>query len=228
MRGMIRIYWTMAGIKSKMHKIETIGADQPIKDASHILDNNLPNALLAVEDDRIVGIVTDSDILIKVDKNEIGSESIKIKEVMSSPVITIESNKGIKEAIDLMVINDIEKLVVLENGIPIGVLYGEEILELEEEKLKEVILHKTIIDVFKILLKEPDSDPVSVLNTITEIGKFSNMESKVEFDLFVYQEGLVSVAYNYIKDNSDKKLDDIIEDIKENYDRLLEKYSEDE
>lgn len=218
----------MAGIKSKMHKIETIGADQPIKDASHILDNNLPNSLLVAEDNRIVGILTDSDILIKVDKDEIDSESIKIRDIMSSPVITIDSNKDVKEAIDLMVKKDIEKLVVLEDGIPIGVLYGEEILELEEEKLKEVILHKTITDVFKILLKEPDSDPVSVLNTITEIGKFSNMESQVEFDLFVYQEGLVSVAYNYIKENPDKQLDDIIKDIKENYDRLLEKYSEDE
>ena len=147
---------------------------------------------------------------------------------MSSPVISIESNKDIKDAIDLMARKKIQKLLVTENGSPIGVLFGEEILELDEEKWKEIVFEQTIEEVYKMLIGDPSMDIDTVNYEIREMDKFTNMESKVEFDLFVYQKGLILVAYNYIKDNPSKSLAVIKDDIREHYSELLSEYSQKE
>ena len=215
-------------IKEKMHGIEAIDKNKSIKDVSFILENYTPDALLILEKGKIIGILTDTDLLIKVKKDDIYSESIKVKDIMSSPVITIDSNKSIQEAINLMLQYNIKKLPVMENGHPIGILYGEEILELDEEKWKEIVFKQTIEEVFKLLLREPKIDRISVLNIVRRIDKFVDMNSKTQFDLFTYQEGIALVAYNYIKENPRAPLQNIMFEIRKNYSSLLEKYSQEE
>ncbi len=215
-------------IKERMHDIEAVDKNKSIKSVSFILENDTPDALLIMENGKIIGILTDSDLLMKVNKEDIYSEVIKVKDIMSSPVITIDSNKGIQEAIDLMTKYNIKKLPVMENGIPIGILYGWEILKLDEEKWKEIVFKQTIEAVLKLLIKEPNIDISSVFNIIIRTNKFVDMNSKTEFDLFVYQEGIALVAYSYIKENPQESLQDIMFEIKNNYSALFKKYSQQE
>src|SRR3989338_3858500 len=215
-------------IKDKLHGIEIVDKERPIKDINFILRNDAPDALLVMDKGKITGIVTDSDLVMKVNRKNLNSDNIKVKDIMSSPVISIESNKDIKDAIDLMTRKKIQKLLVTENGSPIGVLFGEEILELDEEKWKEIVFEQTIEEVYKMLISDPSMDIDTVNYEIREMDKFTNMESKVEFDLFVYQKGLILVAYNYIKDNPGKSLAVIKEDIREHYSELLSEYSQKE
>src|SRR3989344_713175 len=134
-------------IKDKLHGIEIVDKERPIKDINFILRNDAPDALLVMDKGKIAGIVTDSDLVMKVNRKNLNSDNIKVKDIMSSPVISIESNRDIKEAIDLMARKKIQKLLVTENGSPIGVLFGEEILELDEEKWKEIVFEQTIEEV---------------------------------------------------------------------------------
>ena len=118
-------------IKDKLHGIEIVDKERPIKDINFILRNDAPDALLVMDKGKIMGIVTDSDLVMKVNRKNLNSDNIKVKDIMSSPVISIESGKDIKDAIDLMARKKVQKLLVTENGSPIGVLFGEEILELD-------------------------------------------------------------------------------------------------
>jgi len=215
-------------IKDKLHGIEIVDKERPIKDINFILRNDAPDALLVMDKGKIAGIVTDSDLVMKVNRKNLNSDNIKVKDIMSSPVISIESNKDIKDAIDLMTRKKIQKLLVTENGSPIGVLFGEEILELDEEKWKEIVFEQTIEEVYKMMISDPNIDIDTVNYQIREMDKFTNMESKVEFDLFVYQKGLILVAYNYMKDNPNKSLVNIKEEIREHYSELLAEYSQKE
>lgn len=215
-------------IKDKLHGIEIVDKERPIKDINFILRNDAPDALLVIDKGKITGIVTDSDLVMKINKKNLNSDNIRVKDIMTSPVISIESSRDIKDAIDLMARKKIQKLLVTENGSPIGVLFGEEILELDEEKWKEIVFEQTIEEVYKMLISDPSMEIDTVNYEIREMDKFTNMESKVEFDLFVYQKGLILVAYNYIKDNPNKSLAVIKEDIREHYSELLSEYSQKE
>ena len=79
-----------------------------------------------------------------------------------------------------------------------------------------------------MMISDPNIDIDTVNYQIREMDKFTNMESKVEFDLFVYQKGLILVAYNYMKDNPNKSLVNIKEEIREHYSELLAEYSQKE
>lgn len=215
-------------IKDKLHSIEIVDKERPVRDINFILRNDSPDVLLVMDKGKIIGIVTDSDLVMKVSRKNLSSDNIKVKDIMSSPVVSIDCSRDVKDAIELMARKKIQKLLVTENGSPIGVLFGEEILELDEEKWKEILFDQTIEEVYKMILNEPGVDIDTVNYQIREMDKFTNMESKVEFDLFVYQKGLILASYNYIRDNSNKSLAQIKEDIREHYSELIDEYSQKE
>lgn len=215
-------------IKDKLHPIEIVNKETPVKDILHILSNDTPDVLMVTEDNKIIGIITDSDLIMKVKKKDLSSTQLKVKDIMTPNVISIEIGMTINEAIDLMVENNIQKLLVTKEGQPVGVLYGRDILELDEEKWKELLFNQTIEEVYKLLILEPDIEFDALDEMIKDMDKFTNMESKVEFDFFVWQQGIITVAYNYIKQNKGKALKEIKQYIKDNYSDLLMEYSKKE
>jgi CBS domain-containing protein len=62
----------------------------------------------------IVGIVTERDILYKVVGQNKGPYKVALKDVMSSPIITIDKNVSVKDAISLMRNKHIRRLLVTE------------------------------------------------------------------------------------------------------------------
>ena len=64
----------------------------------------------------IVGIVTERDILYKVVGQNKGPYKTALKDVMSSPIITIDRNASVKDAISLMRNKHIRRLLVTENA----------------------------------------------------------------------------------------------------------------
>ena len=77
---------------------------------------------------RIIGIVTETDIV----RDVVGSgrlpEIIRAKDIMSSPVVGIEEHRPIIEAADLMERHGIRHLAVLHAGSIIGVLSVRDLL----------------------------------------------------------------------------------------------------
>ncbi len=212
-------------IKDKLHAIEIADNDKPVKDILHILQNDTPDVFMVVEGGKIIGIVTDSDLIMKVKRKDLSSTQLKVKDIMTPNVVSIELSRPINEAVDLMVENNIQKLLVTDKGMPVGVIYGEDILDLDEDKWKELLFNQTIEEAYKLLILEPDISLEDLADTIKDMDKFANMESKVEFDLYIQQHGIIKVAYNYIKQNKSKPLKDIKQHIKENYSELLAEYS---
>jgi CBS domain-containing protein len=64
----------------------------------------------------IIGIVTERDILYKVVGQNKGPYKTTLKDVMSSPIITIDRNASVKDAISLMRNKHIRRLLVTENA----------------------------------------------------------------------------------------------------------------
>jgi CBS domain-containing protein len=68
----------------------------------------------------IVGIVTERDILYKVVGQNKGPYKATLKDVMSSPIITIDRNASVKDAISLMRNKHIRRLLVTEKALVSG------------------------------------------------------------------------------------------------------------
>ncbi|WP_206811943.1 CBS domain-containing protein [Paradesulfitobacterium ferrireducens] len=74
------------------------------------------------EQDRLLGMVTDRDIVIRAVAMGHDVNSMKASEVMSKNVTTIGADADIHEAADLMSSKQIRRLPVVEQGILIGII----------------------------------------------------------------------------------------------------------
>ncbi len=71
-----------------------------------------------------VGIVTDEDILAQVSDVTVYAESTTLKQIMSSPLITIEKNSSLRTALEVMRKNHVRKLpVISKKQVVLGMIY---------------------------------------------------------------------------------------------------------
>ncbi|PGF16525.1 signal transduction protein [Natrinema sp. CBA1119] len=93
--------------------------ETPVSDAAqHLRRTDVP-ALTVLEDESVVGIVTESDIVALVAETD---DRPAVREIMSSPVTTIPPAATLTEAAETMRTNGVKQLPVVSDGIYRGVL----------------------------------------------------------------------------------------------------------
>ena len=74
------------------------------------------SSVVVVEQKRPVGIVTHKDIISKLVQARIPPDAVTAREVMTTPLVTINEEASIEEAASLMAKKRIKKLVVTRNS----------------------------------------------------------------------------------------------------------------
>lgn len=82
------------------------------------------------------GIITERDIALKVLLENKLADEVKAKEIMSSPLVTIEPEASVGEASALAAKKRIKRLPVVENGVLVGIVSVRNILTLKPEYVK--------------------------------------------------------------------------------------------
>ena len=135
-----------AVLGAKGSSVETIAADASLFDAVRRLGEKRIGALPVVEGGRIVGIVSERDVIYCL--REHGREALDwpIERAMSSPAITADPETDVLDALGLMTQRRIRHLPVLERGeirgiVSIGdlVKYRMERIEAEAEAMRVYI-----------------------------------------------------------------------------------------
>lgn len=103
----------------------------------------------------IVGIVTERDILYKVVGQNKGPYKATLRDVMSSPIITIDKDALVKDAIYLMRSKHIRRLLVIEKRAV------SDIQEIEQEKENHGYVNKTHVNI-----------PIGMITLMTIVGNF--------------------------------------------------------
>ncbi len=62
-----------------------------------------------------IGIITERDLVGRVIANDADSRRIMVKDIMASPVVTIDPRSSVESAADLMLQNSVHHLLVVEN-----------------------------------------------------------------------------------------------------------------
>jgi len=85
-------------------------------------------AVVVTEKGKPVGIVTERDILKKVCPN-VSCMKVKVREIMSKPLITVDANTPIGEAVSIMVDRNIRRLLVTEGGKIVGIVTQKDLMK---------------------------------------------------------------------------------------------------
>jgi len=84
-------------------------------------------AVLVKENDHLIGIVTDRDFATKITANTRPIDT-PAKEIMSSPLVTINHDESISAAAERMSSKKIRKLAVTDNGDIVGLITSTDLV----------------------------------------------------------------------------------------------------
>ena len=104
-----------AVLGSKGHQVETLPGDATLMHAVRTLAAKRIGALPVVDDGRIVGIISERDVIYCLSSKGEAALQLSVSEVMSSPAITAEKEVGVLSALALMTARRIRHLPILES-----------------------------------------------------------------------------------------------------------------
>ncbi|PXF50402.1 MAG: CBS domain-containing protein [Candidatus Methanophagaceae archaeon] len=84
-----------------------------------------------------VGIITERDIALKVLLKDKRASEVKAREIMSSPLVTVEPETTVDEACKLAARKRIKRLPVVENGRFVGIVSIRDLLARKPEFVRE-------------------------------------------------------------------------------------------
>jgi len=114
-----------------------IDANQPVSYAAKMMKDEDVGLAPIVEGDRLVGALTDRDITVRVVAEGRDPQTVKVREVASTDVITVDPQQDLDEALKLMARHQVRRLpVVEEDGRLVGVVAQADVAE--EAKPKKV------------------------------------------------------------------------------------------
>ena len=86
-----------------------------------------------------VGIAVDYDLAEKVMMKDRNPDEIKVKEIMSSPLITIDADASVEEACGLLAREGIRRVPVIENGKLVGIVSIRNVLTGEPVQVRKYV-----------------------------------------------------------------------------------------
>ena len=114
-------------INSIMRKqLEIIEGTASVQQAAKKMKDKNVSSLVVVDESGVPqGLVSERDLVRKVCTTDVSISTVKNKEVMSSPLITISSRSSPSEAADMMLQHNVRHLLVVDNdnvNKPIGII----------------------------------------------------------------------------------------------------------
>lgn len=134
-------------------QVVTIEPTQSVKNAARRMTMFGISSLLVLSKEGLKGILTEKDIISRVVCMGLEPSKVKVKEIMSEPVIVVGPDEPLEKAVELMLTQRIKKLPVLENEEGNYRLVG--ILSL----LDVAGIHPDLVNSIKEMMESEASEP---------------------------------------------------------------------
>ena len=131
----------MPSVKDIMAKsVVSIGVNDSVFEAAELMNSNRVGCLVILDGEVPFGIVTERDIVRRVVAKKLPLDT-KVSEVMSTSLVTVDSDASLKEAAKLMSSNKIRRLPVLKQNRLVGIVVAADFVRnLGKESVPEEIL----------------------------------------------------------------------------------------
>jgi len=109
--------------------IITIDEDASIVDASKAMADSNRGSVVVTRAGETVGILTERDVMRRVVARALDPGSVRVKEAMTTTPVTIEGDRPLREAIDLMNRKGVRRMLVTEKGKIVGIFTLRDIVK---------------------------------------------------------------------------------------------------
>ena len=116
----------------------TVEADISVKKAVKVMNDFEIGCLIVVEKGQAIGIVTERDVLKRIVVEGRNPEETLVRDIMSKPLIVVDPETSLKEAIEVMFKHKIKKLPVIDGGKLVGLVTFTDIARVQP------VMEKTI------------------------------------------------------------------------------------
>lgn len=115
-------------VKDIMSKdLVVIDKDATIHDAIEKMLSHEIHGLIAMDNDKPVGVVTINDAMVLMEKGESGTD-VLVNEFMSKEIISIEPEEDLQKAVGIMIKNNIHRLPVIKDEKLRGIITSNDLM----------------------------------------------------------------------------------------------------
>ncbi|HEY1726084.1 MAG TPA: CBS domain-containing protein [Steroidobacteraceae bacterium] len=126
-------------LKHKAGGIFGVSPDAPVLEAIRLMAEHSVGALLVMQGEQLVGVVSERDYARKVILKGRSSNDTPVRQIMSSPVLTVRPEQSVNDCMRIMTENRIRHLPVTEGAQVIGVLsIGDLVRAVLEEQQRTI------------------------------------------------------------------------------------------
>jgi len=122
----------------------SVDSAMTVNETAKMMEDAKVGAVIIMENNTPVGIVTDRDFAVKIAAHAY-QITTPIKQIMSSPLISINSDETVRTAADLMHARGIRKLPVIDDDKVVGIITSTDIVNLlavcVEEDMRDMYFH---------------------------------------------------------------------------------------
>lgn len=109
-------------LQIKGNNVWCIEPNSTVLEALRLMSDKNVGALAVVENDNLVGIISERDYARKVVLKGKASKDVPVSEIMTSNVFTVHPDQTVEECMDLMTQKHFRHLPVLEEGRLVGMI----------------------------------------------------------------------------------------------------------
>lgn len=117
----------------------TATSDLDVLTAARRMGSANVGSLIIVSDDKPVGILTERDLVKKIVARALDPRSIKVGEVMNTPLVTISPDASLREAATLMIKNKVKRLPVISDEKLVGIITDTDLVSGSSLGLEDVL-----------------------------------------------------------------------------------------
>ena len=102
--------------------VDWVTPETSVVEVAQLMKKDDVGSIPICKENRLVGIITDRDIVLKVVAAGKNTNNISAKEIMSTDVISVSADQDVHEAADLMSEYQIRRLPVVEKSNLVGIV----------------------------------------------------------------------------------------------------------
>jgi CBS domain-containing protein len=126
-------------LEHKGGMVLSVDVDENVLHAISLMAEVNVGAVLVQKDETIAGIFTERDYLQKIALKSRSSQTTKVGDVMTTPVISAEPGDSVQQCMETMTTCHCRHLPVVENGTLLGIVsIGDLVKKMLDEKQNEV------------------------------------------------------------------------------------------
>lgn len=119
-----------------------ISPEATVRDAVAVALPQGGDAVAVVEEGRLIGVITSRDVMLKVVLRQLAPQDTRVRDVMTTPVVTLHATREPEEALELMLEKNIRHIALTDDdGQLVGMLSLRRLMNFIVQDQRENLLH---------------------------------------------------------------------------------------